>query len=132
MAQTLLNRNMRTYIVCNILIVDDDKLIRWSLKELFSQEGYNVDAVSSTEEALEQVKSCSYNLIISDLIINDENCYRKIRKMASFQPKAKIIIISALNAGQIKSQFTDKSIYSIIEKPFKGEQIRSIAKKALE
>ncbi len=114
-----------------ILIVDDDKLIRWSLKEIFSQEGYVVDAVATAKDALKQVKNITYELIFSDLEINDENGVEMLKKARAFQPEAKFIIISALTKQQIEPKLGSLSIFSIIEKPFKSEQIRTIVKEAL-
>ena len=114
-----------------ILIVDDDKLIRWSLKEIFSQEGYVVDAVATAKDALKQVKNITYELIFSDLEINDENGVEMLKKARAFQPKAKFIIISALIKQQIEPKLGSLNIFSIIEKPFKSEQIRTIVKEAL-
>ncbi len=114
-----------------ILIVDDDKLIRWSLKEIFSQEGYVVDAVATAKDALKQAKNITYELIFSDLEINDENGIEMLRKARAFQPKAKIIIVSALTKQQIEPKLGNLCIFSIIEKPFRSEQIKTSVKEAL-
>jgi DNA-binding NtrC family response regulator len=114
-----------------ILVVDDDKLIRWSLKEILSQEGYVVDAVATAMDALKQAKNITYELIFSDLEINDENGIEMLRKSRVFQPEAKIIIISALTKQQIEPKLGSLSIFSIIEKPFRSEQIKTIVKEAL-
>ncbi len=127
----MLNFNIVTGILIKILVVDDDKLIRWSLKELFSQEGYEVKAVATAKEALEQAEDMPYDLIFTDLEINEENSTEMLRKMTSFQPEAKIIILSALTRQQMESQLENLRIFSIIEKPFRSEQIKSIVKEAL-
>jgi DNA-binding NtrC family response regulator len=114
-----------------ILVVDDDKLIRWSLKEIFSQEGYVVDAVATAEDALKQAKNITYELIFSDLEINDENGIEMLRTARVSQPEAKIIIISALTRQQIEPKLGNLNIFSIIEKPFRSEQIKTIVKEAL-
>ena len=114
-----------------ILVVDDDKLIRWSLKEIFTQEGYVVDAVATAKDALKQAKNITYELILSDLEISDESGIEMLRKARAFQPDAKIIILSALTKQQIEPKLGNLSIFSIIEKPFRSEQIKTIVKEAL-
>jgi len=114
-----------------ILVVDDDKLIRWSLKEIFSQEGYVVDAVATAKDALKQAKNITYELIFSDLEINDENGIEMLKNAKVLQPDAKIIILSALTKQQIEPKLGNLSIFSIIEKPFRSEQIKTIVKEAL-
>ncbi len=131
MAWNLLILNIVAGILIKILIVDDDKLIRWSLKELFAQEGYEVKAVATVKEALEQAEDKPYDLIFADLEIKEENSTEMLRKITSFQPEAKIIILSALTTQQMESQLENLKIFSIIEKPFRSEQIKSIVKEAL-
>lgn len=114
-----------------ILVIDDDKLIRWSLKELLSQEGYKVESVATAREALNLAESIPCDLIFVNLETKDENGLEMLRKITSLQPEAKIIILSAFTRQQIESQISDLNIFSIIEKPFRSEQIRSLAKQAL-
>jgi DNA-binding NtrC family response regulator len=114
-----------------ILVVDDDKLIRWSLKEIFTQEGYVVDAVATAKDALKQTKNITYELIFADLEINDESGIEMLKNAKVFQPDARIIILSALTKQQIEPKLGNLSIFSIIEKPFRSEQIKTIVKEAL-
>ncbi len=114
-----------------ILVVDDDKLIRWSLKEIFSQEGYTVDTVATAKDALKQAKNITYELIFADLEISDENGIEMLKNAKIFQPDAKIIILSALTKQQIEPKIGNLSIFSIIEKPFRSEHIKTIVKEAL-
>lgn len=114
-----------------ILVADDDKLIRWTLKELFSREDYEVDTVASNIEAIQQAENAQYSLIFTDFEIDDENCLHTIRKFKSIQPNTKVIILSALSRQKIESQLEGLDVYAIIEKPFQSEQILSIAKEAI-
>ena len=114
-----------------ILVADDDKLIRWSLKEIFSREGYEVDTVASSLEAIQQAENALYSLVFTDFEIDDENCLHTIRKVKFFLPDAKVIILSALSRQRIKSQLEGLDIFAIIEKPFQSDQILSITKEAI-
>lgn len=114
------------------LIIDDDKLIRWSLQEIFSQEGHQVDTVATTDEALRLAEECSYCLIFADLEIENEDGFDLLRKLKKLQPEARFIILSALSRNQISPQLKGLAIVDILEKPFNSEQIRGIARKALE
>jgi DNA-binding NtrC family response regulator len=114
-----------------ILIVDDDKLIRWSLKEMLSQEGYEVDAVATTAEALTHAESTNYNLICADIDIEDENGIEMLKEFKTVQPDAKIIILSAHSRNQVEPQVENLSILSIIEKPFQSEQLKGLVRDVL-
>lgn len=114
-----------------ILVADDDKLIRWSLKEIFSKEGYEVDTAASCLEAIQQAENSRYSLIFTDFEIDDKDGPQMIKKIINCQLDAKIIIISALPRQKIESQLEGLDIFAIIEKPFQSEQILSIAKEAI-
>ena len=114
-----------------ILVIDDDKLIRWSLTQIFSQEGYTVKAVATAKEALKQISNISYHLIITDLEISEERGIGILKKIKEFQPTAKNIILSAFARNQVESMLGDLTVSSVIEKPFQSEQIKSIARDAL-
>ena len=107
------------------LIVDDDKLIRWSLHEIFSQEGHQVDTVATADEALKLAEKCSYCLIFADLEIENEDGLDLLRQLQKLQPEARLIILSALSRNQISTQLSGLSIVDILEKPFNSEQIPS-------
>lgn len=111
-----------------ILVVDDDKLIRWSLKEILSQEGHEVDAIATATDALSQVEKTDYNLIFCDIDIEEENGIEMLKKLKIVRPEAKIIILSAHTRNKIEPQLGSLCVLSIIEKPFQSEQIRNIVK----
>jgi len=131
MAQSLLIVNKMIGALIKILIVDDDKLIRWSLKEMLSQEGYNVDTVATVAEALTHAEDTNYHLICADIDIEDENGIEMLKKLKMVQPEVKIIILSAYPRNQIEPQVEELSILSIIEKPFQSEQIKGIVRDVL-
>jgi DNA-binding NtrC family response regulator len=114
------------------LVIDDDKLIRWSLQEIFAQEGHQVDTVATVSDALSQAENSLYHLIFADMEIDDSDSIEMLRKLQNLQPKAEIVILSAQTRQHIEQQIAELSISKIIEKPFNSDQIRSIAKVALD
>ena len=53
----------------SILIVDDEQEIRTILVRLLATHGYEVDAVPSAEEALEQVAAQAPDLVLTDIVM---------------------------------------------------------------
>lgn len=116
----------------NILIIDDDKLIRWSLKEIFAQEGFRVDTAESSAEALRLVETNSYHLVLADFEVDDENGGEMLRKIQAIRPRIKVIILSALPRQQIEPQLSGVTYHSILEKPFRSDEIKSTVGEALD
>jgi DNA-binding NtrC family response regulator len=110
-----------------VLVIDDDKLIRWSLREILTQDGHHVDAVSSISDAFSQAEKYSYELIFADFEIEDENCIDMLKKLQKAHPDTQIIILSAQSQKQIEPQIEGISVRAIIEKPFDSGQIRALS-----
>jgi len=115
-----------------ILVIDDDKLIRWSLKEILAQEGYDVDTIDTAREAINLARDIPFHLIIADLEIQDENGIEMLKKIKEFRPEVTTIILSAHPEQKIQPEFGDLQVFATIEKPFKSEHLLSIAKEALD
>jgi DNA-binding NtrC family response regulator len=110
-----------------VLVIDDDKLIRWSLKEILTQDGHQVDVASNTSDAFSQAEKCSYHLIFADFEIENENCINMLKELNTSHPETQIIILSAQSQKQIEPQIEDISVFAIIEKPFDSGQIRALS-----
>lgn len=116
----------------NILIIEDDRLIRWSLKELFTKDNHQIKTASSVEEALFHAQKKSYQLICTDLELKEELRIDLLAKLKDRQPNAKIIILSALNRQVIEKKLGEIKVDAILEKPFSGDKIRILANDLLK
>ena len=108
------------------LIIDDDKLIRWSLKEIFTQDGHQVDEACDQEEALNHARRTDYDVVFADFELEDSDAAEMLKSLNIIRPQAVVIILSALPSGQIEPRLQGLEVLRIVEKPFEPEQIRSI------
>ena len=111
-----------------ILIIDGDKLIRWSLKELLAGSTNLIDTAATIEEAISFAKKFSYQLIFSDIEICGQIQSNFLSTIRKFQPEAKIIILSALSREQIKQMLGDFKLDAVLEKPYDSDKIRTLVK----
>jgi DNA-binding NtrC family response regulator len=110
-----------------VLVIDDDKLIRWSLKEILTQDGHHVDVVSNMNDAFSQAEKYSYQLVFADFEIEDETCIDMLKELQKSHPETQIIILSAQSQKQIEPQIEGISVHAIIGKPFDSGQIRALS-----
>ena len=108
------------------LVIDDDKLIRWSLAEIFTQQGHEVDAASTPAEALAHVQKTNYQVIFADFELEETNTLELLIFIQGQQPEAAIVILSALPRTEIEPMLKELKILRILDKPFEPELIRSI------
>jgi DNA-binding response OmpR family regulator len=114
-----------------ILILDDEKLIRWSLSQILHQDGFDVDLAASMDEALRLARTKPYGLILADLEVCGDQARTFFPGLVRDQSSAKVIIITALPPDQAERQLGDFKAHRIIEKPFASEDIRATARAVL-
>jgi len=114
-----------------ILVLDDEKLIRWSLDKILSQEGYEVDTSADLAEALKLADGAPYDLIITDLEICGDQARLFFSAMAAKQPKGRVVILTAMAKDLAERTLNGIAAYAIIEKPFSSEEIRTVVKNAV-
>jgi len=117
-----------------ILVIDDDKQIREMLREILQREGYEVEDAENGKDALAIQQSRPCDLIITDLIMPEQDGVETIMEFIQRDPNAKIIAISG--GGRIgprdylemaEALGAKKTFY----KPFKRQEILAAVKELL-
>jgi CheY-like chemotaxis protein len=111
-----------------ILIADDEFLIRWSLSEALSQEGYDVLAVEDGEKAIEASKSHEFDFIITDLVMPEADGWEVLEKTRRMFPQPRVIIITAHGQEEVKRTAKEKGAWAYVEKPHLIETIKDLLK----
>jgi len=114
-----------------ILVLDDEKLIRWSLKQILTLDGYEVDTAATTEEALGLTNLKKYGLVFADLEICGDQPYSYYKKLLARQDAAKLIVLTAMPKDQAERLLSEQRPFQILEKPFASEDIKAAARRAL-
>ncbi len=83
----------------NILVIDDDKLMRLALAKILISAGYNVVQASDGDEGLGFHRAQNFDLIITDLIMPDKEGIQIIRELRKENNKVRIIAMSAGGRG---------------------------------
>jgi DNA-binding NtrC family response regulator len=78
-----------------ILIVDDEKPIRDSLKIVLADEGYNAEVAGDGEEALEKIKNESFDIVITDIKMPKLDGIQLLESASSISPETFFIIMTA-------------------------------------
>jgi len=80
----------------SVLVVDDEKLVRWSLRESLREKGYEVSLAESGEEALRLTKKDSFDAILLDIRLPDVDGVEVLRRIHSENQESSVIMISAV------------------------------------
>ena len=117
--------------MAGILIVEDDKDLREMLKTSLSMRKYTVFEASNGKEALQRFKPAITDMVITDLIMPDEDGLKVIMKIKEIKPLIKIIAISGggkAGPGNYLNLAKALGADEIFSKPFSvNELIKKIA-----
>ncbi len=115
-----------------ILIVDDEKTIRWSLGEALRESGYGVIEADSGEKALELFKKNSADLMLLDLKLPGEDGISILKKIRKIDPSLPVVMMTAYGEVETAVEAMKSGAYDFVLKPFALEKLKITVKNALE
>jgi len=106
-----------------ILVVDDDKNIRLTLKGVLEDENYICETVKTGEEAVDYVEKEKFDVIFLDVKLPGIDGIEVLRKIKNKFPDTYIIMISGHSDFETAVEATKLGAYNFIEKPLKADKI---------
>jgi two-component system, NtrC family, nitrogen regulation response regulator NtrX len=115
-----------------ILIVDDESGIRQSLGALLRDEGYEIEAVASGEECLEQIGRRNFDLILLDVWLKKMDGLETLERIQELEAAPMAVMISGHGNIETAVRATKLGAFDFIEKPLSLEKIVLVVRNALE
>ena len=112
-----------------VLVVDDEKLIRWSLCEALRKD-YTVYTEASAEEALNLLGRIHADVVITDLKMPGMNGLDFIDLLRRKHPDVKIFAISAYAGDTVTKHLHSRGVLEVLSKPFEMGQVREMLARA--
>ncbi len=114
-----------------ILVIDDDKDLRFNLSSILKDEGYDVLAVEDGREALKAVQRNCPNLALLDIRLPSMNGMEILEKLKGIDKNLIIIMLTACAGVKDAVKAMKLGAFDYITKPFDNEELILIIKKAL-
>jgi DNA-binding NtrC family response regulator len=115
-----------------VLVVDDERLIRWSLSETLRHQGYAVveagDARSAINEANDAPKS--FGVVLLDVRLPDSTDLTLLTKLRRLMSDARIIVMTAHGSPELAQGALDLGAYRVLDKPFGMSELAEIVDEA--
>jgi two-component system nitrogen regulation response regulator NtrX len=115
-----------------ILIVDDEEGIRFSLRGILEDEGYEVEDTHSGEGGLERFSASSPDLVFLDIWLPGMDGLEVLETMRTSEPTIPVVMISGHGNIETAVSAIKKGAFDFIEKPLSLEKVVITAAKALE
>ncbi|MDP3030164.1 MAG: sigma-54 dependent transcriptional regulator [Deltaproteobacteria bacterium] len=116
----------------SILIVDDEKNYLIVLKELLSEENYEVITAENALQALEIFKESDLDLVLTDMRMPKIDGIELLENIRSINSEIPVIIMTAYATVEKAVKAMKKGAFDYVTKPFQNEELKITVRKAID
>ncbi|HLJ49765.1 MAG TPA: sigma-54 dependent transcriptional regulator [Bryobacteraceae bacterium] len=113
-----------------LLLVEDDSSVRTTVSTFLELEGYAVDAVSSTREALARLQADAYPIVISDIYLDERTGLDVLETARRQNPGCAVILMTGRGSMETVMAATRGGAFDYIAKPFELQLMLDTVKRA--
>lgn len=115
--------------MARILVVDDSKFMRMTLKNMIEGAEHTVVGEADDDNsAVIKYKELKPDLVTMDIIMPIDSGIKAVKEIIQFDPEAKIIMVSAMGQDEVIKEALDLGAKAFVVKPVKPQEL----KKAIE
>jgi two-component system, NtrC family, C4-dicarboxylate transport response regulator DctD len=115
-----------------VFLVDDEKVVRLSLKRELQNKNYDVEDFDSAQDALASISENWPGVLVSDVIMPKMNGLTLLEKVKEVDPEIPVILITGQGNISMAVQAIQNGAYDFLEKPFATETFIDAIKRAKE
>jgi DNA-binding NtrC family response regulator len=116
----------------NILVIDDDKVMRDACHQILTRQGYRVEMAASARQGLALLEKASFDAILLDLVMPDLDGLETLKKIRAIDPESEVIIITGYGTIQSAVESIKAGAFHFLSKPFTPDDLRHLVARALE
>ncbi len=115
-----------------LAVVDDEPIVQKRLKQVLTKEGHAVEAYGSGEAFLEVQSHTPFDLVFLDVILPGIDGMETLRRLKKQDPATEVILITGRASLDAAIEAVKLGAFHYLAKPLKLEEVRHLARKALE
>ena len=119
-------------MAATILVCDDDSAIRTVLNQALGRAGYDVRTTGTAAGLWRWVSAGEGNLVITDVVLPDENGFDLIPRIKRMRPDLPIVVMSAQNTMLTAITAAERGAFEYLPKPFDLKELTSVVARALQ
>ena len=114
----------------SILILDDEPIVSKRLKPSLEKKGYEVEAFTTSAEALKRINERQFHIVITDLKMEGIDGMQFLTEVKEKYPDTEVIVITGFATMATARESFDKGVFDFLAKPFKLGEIAEVISKA--
>src|SRR6185503_21245107 len=115
-----------------LLVVDDEKNMRLSLRAILSEEGYTPRLVESAEEALRLLEREPFFMVISDFRLGGMTGGQFLRQCHQRWPDLPVVLVTAYATPKLAAEAIKAGAFDYLPKPFEPEELLNVVARCAE
>ena len=115
-----------------ILVVDDETHVRAMVGSTLERHGYEVHLVSSGREALEILELNNFDLVLTDIVMQDVNGIALLERIHAHHPNLPVVMVTAIHDISVAIDSMRRGAYDYLLKPFEREHLLSTVQRAVD
>ena len=115
-----------------VLVVDNDPPLATAMVESLESEGYDISMATSGPEGLKRIQQDQYDVIITDLMMNDVDGMGILENTVQLLPNAEVIMVTGHATVPRAVEAMQLGAYNFLEKPITPKRLRAITARAVE
>jgi DNA-binding NtrC family response regulator len=116
----------------HILVVDDEKLIRWSLRESLERAGYQTVEAADGEQAMQILDSEGADLVLLDVRLPGKDGLQVLKHIVTHHPETPAILMTAFSSVGEAVEAMKRGAFDYLVKPFNQDEALLVVRKALD
>ncbi|RJQ40973.1 MAG: acetate--CoA ligase [Dehalococcoidia bacterium] len=114
-----------------VLIVDDEQIVRESLRDWMGSHGYTVVTAEDGDQAIDMIKDRDFGVAVIDLRLPGKNGIQVLKQAQKLRPSLKGIIITAYPSVSSSTRAIRTGAVDYLVKPFAPEELEQLVQKLL-
>lgn len=121
--------------MARILLIDDDPQVRMVFEGFLIHDGHEVVTAVNGSEGLKMLEAGPFDLVITDIVMPEQDGYEVIMKLARLEHRPRIIAVSggspALSQQMLLKVVTHMPVELVLAKPVSYEELSTAVKNVL-
>src|SRR5436190_13708010 len=115
-----------------VLIVDNDEALARAMEESLVKVGYQCVVATSGPEGARRIEQDTFDIIVTDLVMNDLDGMEVLSRARQSQPDAEVIMVTGHATVPKAVEAMQQGAFNFLEKPITPTRLRAIAEKAAD
>jgi len=115
----------------SILIVDDEPIVRESIRDWLKDAGYQVATAESGEEALKMMETQEFSVLVLDVRLPGKTGIQILREVKTLKPQIKSIVITAYPSAELAVEAMKLGAVDYLIKPVAPDELEKLIRETI-